>query len=129
MRCEPTGSATPHDEGSTGGPLDLSFLDKLRYLHPDGHAVDELIEIYLQDSPVRLAALAAAASANDAEAVRAAAHAWRGSCSVTGAHHLVDLLADIETLARVGTVPDPEQLAAVQRAYDAACAALEQHFG
>ncbi|MEY2441531.1 MAG: hypothetical protein QOJ46_957 [bacterium] len=118
------GDGPPAEERSPDLPLDPSTLDRLRSLYPDGAAVDELIEIYLQDSPVRLEALAAAAAARDAEAVRSAAHAWRGSCGVTGAHRLVALLNDIETLARVGSVPDEQQLSDVRRAFDEARAAL-----
>ena len=109
-------------------PLDPSSVDKLLHLHPDGHAVKELVEIYLADSPVRLEALEHAALAGDAKGVRDAAHAWRGSASMTGAHRLVALLSDIEVLARVGTVPDEDELAAVRDAYDEARLALIAQF-
>jgi PAS domain S-box-containing protein len=114
----------PAGEPPADRPLDPSMLDRLRSMYPDGAAVDELVEIYLKDSPVRLEALAAAAAAGDAEAVRSAAHGWRGSCGVTGAHRLVALLDDIETLARVGAVPDEQQLAEVRHAFGEARAAL-----
>ena len=39
---------------------------------------------------------------------------------MTGAHRLVALLSDIEVLARVGTVPDEDELVAVRVAYDEA---------
>ena len=105
------------------------MLDRLRHLYPDGVAVDELIEIYLHDSPERLEALVAAAGAGDAEGVRSAAHGWRGSCGVTGAHRLGSLLDDIETLARVGTIPDERQLADVRRAFEEARAVLVAQLG
>ena len=125
---EPPPEAPPPTVAPPDSPLDLSFLDKLRNMHPDGRAIEELVAIYLEDSPRRIEALAAAASANDADAVRRAAHAWRGSCSLAGARRLVDLLADIETLARVGDVPSPAQLATVQRAYDEVRDALNEQF-
>jgi PAS domain S-box-containing protein len=116
--------AEPHGEPGDGRPLDPSMLDRLRRLYPDGEAVGELIEIYLHDAPARLEALVGAAAARDAEAVRHAAHAWRGGCGVTGAHRLVALLDDIETLARVGAIPDERQLAEVRSAFGEARAAL-----
>jgi PAS domain S-box-containing protein len=106
------------------GPLDTSMLDRLRVLYPDGRAVSELVEIYLADSPVRLEGLASAAAASDCEAVRSAAHAWRGSCSVTGAHRLVALLNEIETRAREGAIPAAQEIAAVEHAYAAVRDAL-----
>jgi len=77
---------------------------------------------------VRLEALEGAALAGDAKGVLDAAHAWRGSASMTGAHRLVALLSDIEVLARVGTVPDNDELAAVRDADDEARVALIEQF-
>ena len=105
-----------------------SSVDRLLHLHPDGNAVGELVEIYLADAPVRLDALERAARGNEPAGVRDAAHAWRGSASMTGAHRLVALLSDIEVLARVGTVPDEVELAAVRDAYEEARLALIEEF-
>ncbi len=121
--------AQPLDEqASARSPLDPSSVDKLLHMHPDGSAVRELVEIYLADSPVRLDALERATRAGDANGVRNAAHAWRGSASMTGAHRLVALLSDIEVLARVGTVPDEEDLVAVREADMQARVALAEQF-
>ena len=109
-------------------PLEPSSVDKLLHLHPDGSAVRALVEIYLADSPVRLESLERAALAGDAGGVRSAAHAWRSSASMTGAHRLVALLSDIEVLAHVGTIPDKGGLAAVREADDEARAALIAQF-
>ena len=109
-------------------PLDRSTVDKLLRLHPDGRAVKELIEIYLADAPVRLAALESAVAAKDPDEVRRTAHAWRGACSMTGARHLVALLADLESLAGAGLLPDSGELAAVRRAYDEVRAALIEQY-
>ncbi len=120
----PVPAASAPSSRAPGGPLDVSMLDRLRVMYPDGRAVAELVEIYLQDSPGRLEALARSAAESDAEAVWSAAHGWKGSCSVTGAHHLVALLADIETLARVGDVPTSQDIADVAQAYEAVRDAL-----
>jgi PAS domain S-box-containing protein len=109
-------------------PLEPSSVQKLLHLHPDGNAVKELIEIYLADAPVRLDALERAAHARDPDGCRNAAHAWRGSASMTGAHRLVALLSDVEVLARVGAVPDEDELAAVRGAHEEARLALIEQF-
>jgi PAS domain S-box-containing protein len=108
------------------GPLDTSPLDGLRSRFPDGVAVRELIEMFLEDAPARIAALSDAAATADTEAARATAHAWRGACAITGAHRLVALLADIEARARAGALPDPERLADVRAAYAEVHAALDE---
>jgi PAS domain S-box-containing protein len=113
-------------EPAIEGPLDPSPLDGLRSRFPDGVAVRELIEMFLEGSAARFEALCAGAAGADAETVRAAAHAWRGSCGVAGAHRLVALLGEIEDLARAGTVPDRERLAAVRSAYNDVREALDE---
>jgi PAS domain S-box-containing protein len=121
-----TAPPSPHDEPPDHELVDSSPLDKLRDLYPGVDVVTELIEMFLEDSPARLRALATAAAANDAEAVRYAAHAWRGACSATGAQRLVALLADVELRARAGAIPDASQLTAVERSYDATSATLRR---
>jgi PAS domain S-box-containing protein len=109
-------------------PLDLSLLDRVRGLYPDGRRVKELVELYLDDSPGRLDELVAAAVADDAEGVRRAAHAWRGSCSVTGARLLAALLDEVEIGARDGAVPSSRRLDAIRRSFEEARAALMERY-
>jgi CheY-like chemotaxis protein len=109
-------------------PLDPSLLDRVRGLYPDGRRVQELVELYLDDSPGRLDELAAAAVAGDAEAVRQVAHAWRGSCSVTGAHRLAALLEEVESGASGGAVPSSRRLDAVRDSFEEARAALRERY-
>jgi PAS domain S-box-containing protein len=120
----PDTTATPVD-----GPLDATLLARLRRLYPDSATVREFIDLFLVDSAERMTALVEAVDEDDPEAVRWVAHAWRGSCSLTGAVQLAALLADVEALARAGAVPDGERLAAVRRASDEAASALRALFG
>lgn len=99
------------------GPVDGARLDRLRLLDGSGGALEELVALYLADSPANMDALAAAAAAGDPAAVGHAAHAWRGSCVMTGAHRVAGLLVAIETLARAGVVPDRRALDELRRAY------------
>ncbi|MEA2219303.1 MAG: hypothetical protein QOJ35_1929 [Solirubrobacteraceae bacterium] len=127
---EPAGAEGPSPPGRPPGDaaLDLSLLDKLRRLYPDGSAVKEFVDVFLQDSPARLDALRTAVADADAHAVRSSAHAWRGACSLTGAHRVAALLADVEDVASVGTIPDRDELRAVEAAYEEAHAALVEQF-
>jgi PAS domain S-box-containing protein len=112
------------DTAPAGEPLDLARLENLRSAYPAGQPLQEFIDLFRRESTTHLEALAAAAAAADAEAVRQAAHAWRGAASIAGAQLLAAQLADIEALARVGSVPDEGVIAAVSASYREAATAL-----
>lgn len=61
-----------------------------------------LIETYIADSQVRLGSLQRALVEADCEAVRRAAHSFKGSCSNIGAAGLVHLCQAIEQAAVAG---------------------------
>jgi HPt (histidine-containing phosphotransfer) domain-containing protein len=85
-------------------PLDLSAIEALRSLSPDtdGSFLRELIEIYLQDTPARLAELEAALARGDAPVATRAAHTVKGSSSNFGAANLAKLAQEIENLGKAG---------------------------
>jgi PAS domain S-box-containing protein len=121
--------AVPADSArSAERPLDPSALETLRRLYPDTDAVEQFVVLFLNDSPAQLESLRAAAAADDDDAVRCAAHAWRGACTLTGAQRLCALLGDIETRAGLGGIPDEEQLTVVREAYEEAGTALRREF-
>lgn len=70
--------------------LDASVLDGLVALSPDdnGAFVRELIDIFLQDAPPRLAEIDAALARGDGRTASRAAHAIKGSCGNFGAVRL-----------------------------------------
>jgi PAS domain S-box-containing protein len=121
--AEPAAAQAPRCE-----PIDVTLLDRLRVVYPDGEALREFVGEFLADSAERLQALTAAVDEADAGAVRWVAHAWRGACGLVGAMQLSAALSDLETLARVGTIPDADELAAVVGVYDEATAALRAMF-
>ena len=65
-------------------PLSHDILDGLRELG-DGELLAELVGLFLEDAPRRLAALRDAVAAGDAHAVERAAHVLKGSCGSMGA--------------------------------------------
>ena len=62
----------------------------------------ELCDIFLDDAPKRLAAIRAAVAASDAQAVRAAAHAFKGSAGVFDADAIVAAARQLEQLGGQG---------------------------
>lgn len=60
----------------------------------------DLLAAFLLDSSERLQALYAALDQADAEALRRAAHSFKGSCSNLGATRLTALCEELETLAQ-----------------------------
>ena len=63
------GVPATHGQPEADPALDRSTVHKLLRLHPDGRAVKELVEIYLADAPVRLAALEHGVAARNPDAV------------------------------------------------------------
>ncbi|WP_460428546.1 Hpt domain-containing protein [Azotobacter armeniacus] len=61
-----------------------------------------LLDTFLSDSEARLRALRQAQNAQDAEALRRAAHSFKGSCGNMGAPLLAELCRQLEDLARAG---------------------------
>ncbi|QAU35273.1 Hpt domain-containing protein [Janthinobacterium sp. 17J80-10] len=62
-----------------------------------------LAELYLRDSPPRIAALQAAAAANDADSAKKIVHSLGGSCASIGASLLANLCQALELRCRAGT--------------------------
>lgn len=84
--------------------LDQNSLDALRSLQDDGDddLLGELIDLFLQDAPARLASIRQAVALEDWTAVMAAAHSLRGSCGSLGALHMADLCGRLERYGRNG---------------------------
>jgi len=59
-----------------------------------------LIDTFIQDSTDRLDKLYALIGTDNVDAIRRAAHSFKGSCSNLGALHLADLCAALERNAR-----------------------------
>jgi histidine phosphotransfer protein HptB len=87
--------------------VDLQAIEALRALSPDdgGAFLRELIEIYLQDTPNRLAELEQALASKDAPVFTRAAHTIKGSSSNFGAGRLSKLALEIELQGKTGNLP------------------------
>ena len=100
----------PQDDPS---PIDESVLDELRQFQDvDGPDIlDELIGIFLADTPPRLVAMAQSVADEDATGAEHAAHALKSSCAQLGALVLSDICRRIEALGRSGELSGADLLA------------------
>lgn len=78
--------------------LDNNVLTALQDVMEDEYPV--LLDTFLADSDERLRSLQHALQAMDAQALRLAAHSFKGSCSNMGAPLLAGLCKQLEELAR-----------------------------
>jgi protein-histidine pros-kinase len=88
-------------------PADLSKL--LRGIRGDEAFLRRLIANFLADYPARLESLRQAVFAGDAGSVDQAAHGLRGSLTIFGAEAAGSLAAEVEALARAGTLAGAEE--------------------
>ncbi|MFM2357228.1 MAG: hypothetical protein RLZZ528_2964, partial [Pseudomonadota bacterium] len=86
-------------------PLDPKALDRLLdVIGGDREALRDLVQSFLDDGPGLVARLEQAVAANDADALRRAAHTLKGSAADFGATTLASLCREIEALGRAGEV-------------------------
>jgi HPt (histidine-containing phosphotransfer) domain-containing protein len=106
--------------------LDAAALDRLLEITGDDVAfVDELIDTYLEDAVVQLAAMDHAAATRETAALVRPAHSLKSNSDNVGAVALTVLCRALETEARAGDVADAaERVAAIQREFEAARAGL-----
>lgn len=64
--------------------------------------IGELLDTFVQDAPVRFAALELAMHGGDSKAVETAAHAFKSGAGTIRATYLADILLEIETAGRTG---------------------------
>ena len=74
--------------------LDFDALNTLKEIMEDDFVF--LIETFLQDSASRVETLAELINGQDSDAIRRAAHSFKGSCSNVGALHLASLCGHLE---------------------------------
>jgi two-component system, NarL family, sensor histidine kinase BarA len=87
--------------------------------------VDELIDTFLSDADVQIAAMRAAVGSGDDLAVLRPAHSLKTNSLNVGATALADASRGLETDARTGSVPDvAKRVDAIAREFDAVRAAL-----
>jgi HPt (histidine-containing phosphotransfer) domain-containing protein len=81
-------------------------LDALRELQEPGEPslLVEIVSIFLRDAPGRLAAIREAIQTANADALREAAHALKGSAATLGAQQVGELCSQLEQMGREGAL-------------------------
>jgi HPt (histidine-containing phosphotransfer) domain-containing protein len=94
--------------------IDRATLEALRDLQSEGEPdiLIELIEMFLQDTPLRLAALGEAINRAAACDIASTAHAMKGSSANLGAMRMSELCLKLETLGRADRVEGADCLLA-----------------
>lgn len=86
---------------SAADAVDMTVLSSLQDAQADGEPdlVVELIDLYLEDTPRRLAAISTLLRQRDAPSLRRAAHGLKGSSATLGAGSTARLCEAIEQMA------------------------------
>lgn len=91
-------------------PVDWERLTDLTGGETEG--LRELVDLYLEQTTGQLAELAAAAAANEPEAVRRNAHSCGGATATLGMTRLAELLQQLEAEGKSGTLTHAATLCA-----------------
>jgi len=104
----------PDDSQQTHAVLDLSVIEELRELggeeEPD--LVLELIGIFLEDTPKRLAEMTSALEEGNLEGMLRAAHTLKSSAANMGGLALRDVCIEMERTAKAGERDEYQRLTA-----------------
>ncbi len=125
---DPRGVATPQTPGdqSEHPIIDRGTLDRLLVEVGDAVVLRSVIHTYLDQLPMRVAALDAAWR-KDADVVAAVAHSLRGTSATIGASTLSALATSVESEARHNRIGSPDVLAKLQRVAERTAAALRDY--
>jgi HPt (histidine-containing phosphotransfer) domain-containing protein len=92
------------------------FLDQL--FVEDPQFLDELVQLFIQDTTAKLTVLQEQRSLNNTKAVGETLHALKGSCRQMGAMKMGDILDELEErLARDGSDAAHESLVTLESAF------------
>lgn len=112
--------------------LDLDSLENLRALsdHGDDSFLREIVGIYLEDVPRRIADLRTARDADDRPLYVRSAHTMKGSSASVGAAEMQALAAELEQRAKVDPLPSLDnQLNELEHAFGRTAQALRTFLG
>jgi HPt (histidine-containing phosphotransfer) domain-containing protein len=98
--------------GETCESVDLAVLTSFEVAQTDGapDIVVELIDLYLEDAPRRLAALEEAVELRDESSLRLTAHCLRGSSGSIGAPRMALICTEVEQMESENLLPNARKL-------------------
>ncbi len=109
--------------------INTATLDGLRTMSDeiDPELADQLLQIFREDTPVRLAAIKEALSGGDTARLRREAHTVRGVLDALGAERLSLIITTIEKAGSIDKLGDPDRLFdRLDFEFDKICRRLEQ---
>jgi CheY-like chemotaxis protein len=120
-------AAGPRTGAAASGAPGMELVDSLRKRLADERLVQEVIALFLEQSPRQLAAVAAAVAEGASGRLAESAHLLKGTCLAIEATQLVELAGTLELLGRSGTLdPAGPMVEALARALDATMALLRE---
>lgn len=102
--------AAARTAGGRRTPLDVSGLVQVMRDAGIEEAAAEILQVFAEDAPDRMRALAAALTAGDTAGIRAAAHAYRSAALTARAGALADVLGLVEGMAEAGNIEGAQAL-------------------
>ncbi|HET7923728.1 MAG TPA: ATP-binding protein, partial [Rhodanobacteraceae bacterium] len=118
--------SAPRPDGANGS-VDASIIGDL--LDTMGGEFGDLVRVYLEDAPQRIAAIEAAAASGDAAAQVAPAHTLKSSSANIGATALSRYCSDIEGSARRADAEDARRLVVrIEKEHVRVQSALSAHY-
>ncbi len=129
LERRPRSEAGPRGSSASLQTVNADTLNRLRELQEPGAdgLLAELIDLFLTDTPLRLAELRQALADQDATRIAAIAHTLKGSCGNLGAERLAALTCDVERAARQElSAPADTCLAPIEEEFRLVQAALER---
>jgi CheY-like chemotaxis protein len=112
--------------------LDLEVIETLKSLGGDDDPglFAEIVELFLQDTPPRLAALEQALGSSDAKVIEETAHSLKSSCGNLGAIYLSDLCRKLEAMGQKRDLSEAEPLVRLSREeFERVTVALREQVG
>jgi CheY-like chemotaxis protein/nitrogen-specific signal transduction histidine kinase/HPt (histidine-containing phosphotransfer) domain-containing protein len=104
----PSAPARAPSAPAAGAPIDRGSL--MERLGGDEQLLADVVRLFLDDCPVRLAAIKGAVDRRDADGIRTTAHALRGAAANLSARSLVESAAILERIGAEGHL-DPAEAA------------------
>jgi signal transduction histidine kinase/DNA-binding response OmpR family regulator/HAMP domain-containing protein/CHASE3 domain sensor protein len=120
----------PMPEEPQTAMIDWNVLEELRTLQEEGEPdfVQQMIELYLNDTPRLLEAMHTALSGGNAELLRESAHTLKGNSNSLGVKRIGVLSLQLEKMGRAGTLEGVQPIFAdVQHEFERVRAALSAH--
>ncbi len=118
-----------HETEQDRAAVDPQALQELRALAGDDASIilGEMIESYMEDSPVHIETMVQALVAADPQALQRAAHTMKSSSATLGASHLAQLCRELEVMGQSSNLSEAEtKLQQLQLEYQRVTSELEQ---